>query len=146
MRAITLDFLEGALARKVPIGAYGMQGHLAGFGPPLDQRKLRSFLESLKAMGLHVLITEHDVYDTGGPLDTATRDRAVADASARFMDVVLDRRMVDTVLTWGLSDKFIDPPGWRERLAGYTPRMLPLDSDFQRKPMWTSLAASFDRT
>ncbi|HEY1707921.1 MAG TPA: endo-1,4-beta-xylanase [Rhizomicrobium sp.] len=145
MRAITLDLLEGALARKVPIGAYGMQGHLAAFGPPLDQKKLRGFLESLKALGLRVLITEHDVYDTGDSLDVTIRDRAVADASARFMDVVLDRGMASTVLTWGLSDKFIDPPGWRERLAGYMPRMLPLDSDFQRKPLWASLAASLDR-
>jgi hypothetical protein len=39
-----------------------------------------------------------------------------------------------------LSDRFLDPPGWRDRLADRYPRMLPLDRDYNRKPMWTAMA------
>jgi endo-1,4-beta-xylanase len=142
-RAKTLNFLEGALKRGVPIQAYGMQGHLAAFGHGVDQKKLASFLESVRAVGLRILITEHDVDDSGGTLDIATRDRAVADISRRFFDVVLDNPATIAVLTWGLSDRFLDPPGWRDSLRGYSPRMLPLDRNLQTKPMWDALEAAF---
>jgi endo-1,4-beta-xylanase len=142
-RAATLDFLERAKARDVPIDAYGMQGHLQAFGLPVEQRKLRIFVDALKALGLKLLITEHDVDDSGGPLDTAVRDRAVADASRRFLDALLDSDATTAVLTWGLSDRFLDPPGWKAALKGYSPRMLPLDAALGRKPMWAAMAASF---
>jgi endo-1,4-beta-xylanase len=142
-RAKTLNFLEAALKRGVPIQAYGMQGHLAAFGHGVDQTKLASFLESVRAMGLRILITEHDVDDSGGTLDIAVRDRAVADMSRRFFDVVLDNPATIAVLTWGLSDRFLDPPGWRDALRGYAPRMLPLDRNLQAKPMWDALEAAF---
>lgn len=142
-RAATLDFLERMKARGVPIDAYGMQGHLQAFGAKVDQRKLRAFLDRVKALGLRILVTEHDVDDSGGPSDVAARDRAVADACRRFLDVVLDNSAITAVLTWGLSDRFLDSPGLRARLAGYSPRLLPLDSNLQRKPMWWALAESF---
>jgi endo-1,4-beta-xylanase len=144
-RAATLSFLEHAKARGVPIDAYGMQGHLQAFGTPVDQRKLRDFLDRLKAIGLRILVTEHDVDDSGGPSDVAVRDLAVADTSRRFLDVVLDNTATAAVLTWGLSDRFVDPPGLKATLAGYSPRILPYDSAFNRKPMWSAMADSFSR-
>ena len=144
-RAATLDFLERALARGVPIDALGLQGHLAAFGPQVDQAKLRIFLARVKALGLKVLVTEHDVDDHGGPSDFATRDRAVADASRRFLDVVLDCDATVAVLTWGLSDRFLQPEGWRDRLFRGGPRSLPLDADLQRKPLWQAMAKALNR-
>jgi endo-1,4-beta-xylanase len=143
-RAATLAFLEAALARKVPIDALGVQGHLTAFGPQVNQQKLRAFLDSVKALGLAILVTEHDVNDSGGPSRIDERDRAVADASRRFLDVVLDNSATTVVLTWGLSDRFIWTPGWgwKQQLAGYVPRMLPLAADFSRKPMWHAIATS----
>ncbi|HEY5339291.1 MAG TPA: endo-1,4-beta-xylanase [Rhizomicrobium sp.] len=140
MRAATLNFLEAALARGVPIQALGVQGHVSAFETPVDQKKLGAFLAAVQAMGLKILVTEHDVDDSHGPLDIATRDNAVADASRRFLDVMLDNPATIAVLTWGLSDKFIDPPGWRDRLIGRFPRQLPYDSDYRRKPMWSAIA------
>jgi endo-1,4-beta-xylanase len=142
-RAATLDFLSNARARGVPIQALGMQGHLSAFGTQVNQKKLAVFLDAVRGMGLKILVTEHDVDDSGGPSDIATRDRAVADASRRFLDVMLDNPATATVLTWGLSDRFLDPPGWRDRLAGRYPRKLPLDSDYRRKPMWNAMAKAF---
>jgi endo-1,4-beta-xylanase len=95
-------------------------------------------------MGLRILVTEHDVDDSGGPSDIAVRDRTVSEASRRFLDVVLDAGPI-AILTWGLSDRFLDSPGVRAELAGYLPRMLPLDRDFQKKPMWHAMIASFTR-
>ena len=144
-RAATLSFLESALSRGVPIQGLGLQGHLAAFGPMVDQRKLRDFLEAVASMNLRILVTEHDVDDSGGPSDIGERDRAVADASRRFLDVILANRATTAILTWGLSDRFLEPPSWRQRLAGYSPRMLPIDADLRRKPMWHAMAQSFSR-
>ncbi len=142
-RRATLDFLEGALKRGVPIDALGMQGHLSAFGAPVDQKKLRDFLDHVKAMGLRILVTEHDVDDSGGPSDIETRDRAVADASRQFLDVVLANDAVDAVLTWGLSDRFLRTDGLRAELTGRRPRRLPLDDDLARTPMWSAMAGAF---
>lgn len=141
-RAATLDFLEHALARGVPIDALGLQGHLRAFGTPVDQEKLATFLARIRSMGLRVLVTEHDVDDSGGPPDVARRDRAVADESRRFLDVIVDAGPV-AVLTWGLSDRFLDSPGIESRLAGYSPRMLPLDRVLARTPMWQAMMGAF---
>ena len=142
-RAATLKFLDGALARGIPIQALGLQGHLSAFGTQVDQKKLSAFLDAVRQMGLKILVTEHDVDDSGGSSNIALRDSAVADASRRFLDVMLDCPATIAMLTWGLSDRFIDPPGWRDRLAGRYPRMLPLDSAYVRKPMWRAMAKAF---
>jgi endo-1,4-beta-xylanase len=141
-RAATLDFLEQAMARGVPIDALGLQGHMRAFGTPIDQPKLAGFLGRVKSMGLRILVTEHDVDDSGGPSDLALRDRAVADASRRFLDVMIDAGAI-AVLTWGLSDRFLDSPGWSSKLTGYQPRMLPLDSHLNRTPMWQEMVTAF---
>jgi endo-1,4-beta-xylanase len=141
-RAATLEFLSAALARGVPIDALGLQGHMRAFGTPVDQAKLAAFLAQVKSMGLRILVTEHDVDDSGGPSDIALRDRAVADASRRFLDVMIDADAI-AVLTWGLTDRFLQAPGWGATLSDYHPRMLPLDADLQPTPMWHEMVAAF---
>ena len=143
-RATTLRFLDGLLKRRVPIDALGMQGHLSAFGNLVDQRKLRAFLEEIRARGLGVLITELDVDDTGGPSDVAARDRAVADEARRFLDVALDTPATQAVLTWSLSDRYVDPPeGWTLKLSGWRYRKTPYDTKMRRKPLWAALAQAF---
>lgn len=143
-RAATLKFLEKAKARGVPIEALGLQGHLNAFGPGVDQKKLRVFLDAVKELGLSILVTEMDIDDTGGSLDSGVRDRAAADVSARFLDVVLDNPATIAVLTWGLTDRYLHKPeGFRAVLSDYRPRKLPLDSDLKRKPMWQAMARAF---
>lgn len=145
-RAATLQFLEGAKARGVPVDALGLQGHLRAYGTPVDQQALRRFLDNVRALGLRILVTEHDVDDWGGPLDIAARDAAVAEASARFLDVVTANRATSAVLTWGLSDRFLDPPDARQWRVGYRPRKLPLDRNLDRKPMWGAVRHALART
>lgn len=142
-RMATLKFLERARARKVPIEALGLQGHLNAFGPALEQRGLRLFLEEVRAMGLKILVTELDVDDTGGPSDVVSRDHAAADATARFLDVVLDNPATVAVLSWGLSDRYLHQP--ENALAGYKPRKLPLDAELKPKPMYDAVARALAR-
>ncbi|MCP5412327.1 MAG: endo-1,4-beta-xylanase [Alphaproteobacteria bacterium] len=143
-RADTLKLLDGLLARNVPIDALGLQAHLTAFSNPVDQRKLRAFLEEVRARGLAVLVTELDVDDSGGPSDIAARDRAVADEARRFLDVVLDTPATRAVLTWNLSDRYVDPPDeWRLKLAGFRYRKTPYDAAMAPKPLWQALARAF---
>ena len=132
---MTLKLLEGLIARGVPVGALGLQGHITAFGAKIDQMKFAAFLAEVQAMGLRLLVTEHDVDDGGGPVDFATRDGAVADASRRMLDVALDNRATVALLTWGLSDRFLKAEGMRNTLLRGTPRMLPLDGALQPVPL-----------
>lgn len=143
-RKNTLDLLDGLLKRKVPVQALGLQGHLSAFGPRVDQKKLRAFLREVAARDLLILVTELDVDDEGGPVDIVARDRAVADTARRFLDVTLDNPATRAVLTWGLSDRYLDPPrSWRLRLAGWQDRRLPYDRDLRPKPLRSALAQVF---
>lgn len=143
-RARTLRLLDGLLKRRVPVDALGVQGHLSAFGNRVDQRKLAAFLREIQARGLSILITELDVDDTGGPSDAASRDRAVADEARRFLDVALNCRATSAVLTWNLSDRYVDPPDeWKLKLLGWRYRKTPYDAAMRRKPLWQALAQSF---
>jgi endo-1,4-beta-xylanase len=144
LRAQQLKLLDGLLKRGTPIDALGLQGHLSAFGDKVDQTKLRAFLTEVHARGLAILVTELDVDDSGGPGDAAARDRAVADEARRFLDVVLDFPNAVAVLTWSLSDRYVDPPDeWRLKLLGWRYRKTPYDIQMQRKPLWDALAQSF---
>ena len=93
---------------------------------------------------LALLVTELDVDDTGGPIDTAARDRGVADETRRFLDVVLDAPNLQAVLTWGMTDRYLDPPDeWKLKLLRWKHRKTPYDDKMARKPMWNALASSF---
>ena len=143
-RAAQLKLLDGLLARRVPIDALGLQGHLNAFGKPVDQRKLRDFLQEIRARGLAILITELDVDDTGGPTDIAARDRAVADETRRFLDVMLDNPATEAVLTWNLTDRYADPPDEAPlRAIGWRYRKGPYDMRLAKKPMWEAMAQAF---
>jgi endo-1,4-beta-xylanase len=139
-RAATLKLVEGLIARGVPIGALGLQGHITAFGPKINQGKLRAFLDEVRATGLRILVTEHDVDDGNGPIGSDSRDQGVADASRRFLDVALDNHSTIALLTWGLSDKFLKAEGTRNALLRGTPRKLPLDAQMQPTPMRGAIA------
>ncbi len=143
-RAATLRLLDGLIARGAPVQGLGLQAHLSAFGNKVDQTKLRRFCDEIRQRGLALLVTELDVSDTGGPSDIGARDRGVADETRRFMDVVLDQPNLQTVLTWGITDRHLDPPDdWKLKLRGWKNRKLPYDADMRRKPMWNALAQSF---
>ncbi len=144
VRANCLGLLDGLIARGAPVQALGLQSHLFAFGQHVDQRKLRDFLAEIAARGLAILVTELDVSDEGGPSDIALRDQAVADEASRYLDVVLDNRRTATVLTWGLTDRYADPPqSLRLKMTGWRYRKFPFDAGLRPKPLAGALARAF---
>lgn len=130
-----------------PVDAVGLQSHLMaeqGF----DAAEWRRFLGEIAAMGYRIVLTELDVADTVLPSEVATRDAAVADEYRRYLDATLDERAVESVLTWGLSDRWTwmrgvaALPGHKRR-DGLPQRPLPFDDALRRKPAWSALAQAF---
>jgi endo-1,4-beta-xylanase len=144
VRANCLKLLDGLIARGAPVQALGLQSHLFAFGEPVNPKKLRDFLAEVAARGLAILATELDVSDQGGPSDIGVRDQAVADAASRYLDVVLDNRKTVAVLTWGLSDRYADPPtSLRLKMTGWRDRKFPFDAALRPKPLAGALGRAF---
>ena len=56
----------------------------------------------------------------------------------------MDCRNLDAVLTWGLSDRYVDPPlSARRRLVGWRDRKFPYDAGLAPKPLHAALARAF---
>jgi endo-1,4-beta-xylanase len=145
-RNAMLRLLDRLMSRQVPIDALGIQGHLKPYREGFNQRVFADFLERVRGFGLRIAITEFDIADRGGPPDIAKRDGEVAAVGRAFMDVALASPAVDSVLTWGLSDRY----SWLSTFPDYRwpdgqpSRGLPLDADLRRKPLWTAIAGAFE--
>ncbi len=144
-RYATLRLLENLLSKGVPIHALGIQGHLdPGSEGSMDTRALGQFCDEAADLGLALQVTELDARDTSLRGSIETRDRLVADAYARFLDVVLARPATEAVLTWGVTDRHTWLTGHFPRPDGGIVRGLPYDADYRRKPAWYALAAALD--
>ncbi|WP_159999439.1 endo-1,4-beta-xylanase [Roseomonas sp. 18066] len=139
-----LALLRGLLERKVPLDALGIQGHLH-MSRPFNAASFAGFLAEVRALGLQVLITELDIRETwDAPQDIAARDALIAERTYAFVSTALEGG-ARTVLSWGLTDKY----SWLANTQavamgqGRVHRGLPLDDNWQRKPMWAALARAF---
>lgn len=145
-RKAILGLLERALKRGVPIDALGIQGHLKPFREPFDERTFADFLDEVRGMGLRIAVTELDIADRGGSADVQQRDAQVAAVGRAFLDVALANPAMDSVLSWGLSDRY----SWLSTYPEYRwpdgqlSRGLPLDGALRRKRLWAAIAAAFD--
>lgn len=133
-RKAFLDLVRDLKARDVPLHAIGLQGHLRG-DMEIDTSGLTSFVAELKSMGLAILVTELDVIDNLLPGPEAERDAMVAARAKTFLDAIDAAARPETVITWGISDRYTWVPIWFSRDDGMPNRPLPLDSDFKPKPL-----------
>jgi endo-1,4-beta-xylanase len=149
-RAGVLRFLEGLLARGVPVDALGVQGHIGtensdsstGFATQQEQ-EWRRFMDEIAGMGLAILVTEFDVHDKGLPADIAARDRAVADHARAYLDLMLSYTQVKQVLTWGIVDhRSWLQDRWR-RPDRRAKRPLPYDENYRPKLLRDAIAQAF---
>lgn len=140
-RDALLRLLEGLLSRGVPVDAVGVQGHLA---PALDgylnAGALGEFCREVAGMGLTLSVTELDARDTGLRGSRAERDQSVADAYARFLDVMLAQPALDAVLTWGFSDRYSWFTKFFPRADGQRVRGTLYDVDYVKKRSWFAVA------
>jgi endo-1,4-beta-xylanase len=140
-RAVAVAFLDEVLDAGVPVHALGIQAHLHGgdFADAFDPVGYARFLSDVADRGLKLFITELDVLDDGLPAEIGPRDRAVADAIARYLEVALDEPAVAAFTTFGLSDRYT----WLEedypRDDGAPRRPLPYDERLRPKPAFDAL-------
>lgn len=144
-RRTMLRLLERLLGKGVPVHAVGIQGHLdPGRKGNTDMAALGRFCDEVADLGLTIQVTELDARDTSVPGGIEARDRVVADAYARFLDVVLACKAAKVVLTWGITDRYSWLTDRFPRSDGGIVRGLPYDADYARKPAWYALAAALD--
>ncbi len=143
-RAALLELLSTLIARGVPVQAVGLQAHLNAAETAIDQGVLSRFVADIASLGLRVIVTELDVRDDQLPADIPTRDEAVANHAAAWLEPVVGNPAVIGLLSWGLSDR----RSWLNknfpRKDGLPQRPLPLDTELNRKRLWTALAGVLD--
>ncbi|PAX06748.1 endo-1,4-beta-xylanase [Sphingomonas lenta] len=147
-RAGVLRLLEGFRRRGTPVDALGVQSHLItqgsdGPGALQLQRDWRAFLDAVVAMEYKLVITELDVRDNNLPADIAVRDRAVADYTRAYLDVMFSYPQLRDVLVWGMSDRYSWIEGFEPRPDGAPRRPTVYDAQFRPKPMRAAIADAF---
>lgn len=125
----------------VPIDGIGIQAHLdLAAQPNFNPIVFTDFLNALGSMSFQVRISELDVKEADFQLSVEERDRRVAEAVSRFLQVALANKAVGSVTCWGLSDKY----SWLDETGNN--RGLPLDVRLRPKPMRRAIAeALFSR-
>ena len=150
-RYLFLKLLERLKRAGVPLDGVGLQAHL-----DLSKGQFRAdiyaqFLRNIADLGLFIVITELDVKEHDYIQSVEQRDRQVADATARYLDVALAQSAVRGVTIWGLSDRHSwlqvtpadlarYPGGWRDGSSPGVNRGLPFDTAMRRKPMYHTIA------
>ena len=143
-RYLFLKLLERLKTAGAPIDGVGLQAHLdLSHQSAFSEKVLADFLNALGGLGLQIRISELDVKEADIALSVAERDRRVADAVQRYLDVALDNRAVGSVTCWGLSDRYswLAPPGGKAGLN----RGLPLDGDLRPKAMYHAVSGAYAR-
>jgi endo-1,4-beta-xylanase len=144
-RAALLRLIDNLKKTNTPFDGIGIQGHLYGRGKSkFSQESLRRFLADVAARGLKITITELDVPEADVSLPVEERDRRVAEEVTRYLDVILDERAVEGVVTWGLSDRY----SWlnaKLRDSGTKNRGLPFDENLAAKPVTRAIIEALAR-
>ena len=147
-RAGVLKLLEGFKTRGVPVDALGVQSHIVTQG--IDTRagiaalegEWRQFLDAVTAMGYGLVITELDVRDNALPADIVVRDRAVADFTRGYLDVMLAYPKLRDILLWGMTDRYSWIEGFEPRADKARRRPCPYDAAFAAKPMRAAIGGA----
>ena len=145
-RMAVLKMLERLKKKETPIHALGVQGHLnASLNDRFNPTRYRRFLQNIADLGLKIQVTELDVADNwlSTDLSREQRDRIVAEAYYEYLTVVLDEPAVDTIITWGLSDRYTWLSWFAPREDGTAVRPLPLDRQLNRKLAWSAIYQAF---
>jgi endo-1,4-beta-xylanase len=153
-RYFLLQLLERLRRAGAPIDGLGLQAHLDLRKGHVSQTAIATFVEAVRAMGLSMIVTELDVKEADYVASAEQRDRMVADEVRRYLDVVLSRRGVLGVTTWGLSDRHSwlqvtmedyarFPGAWADGSGPGLNRGLPLDSSMRPKPMFFAIRDAF---
>jgi endo-1,4-beta-xylanase len=139
-RRLALTALVRSLVdRNVPIHGVGIQGHLVA-NLEIDVEGLRQFARDMKALGLTIAVTELDVIDNLLPADVTQRDRLVSQRAGAFLTALSEVDRLDSLLSWGITDKYTWVPTYYKRADGLKNRPLPLTDRYAPKPLMATIA------
>jgi endo-1,4-beta-xylanase len=133
-RKHTLDLVRRLKDKKIPIHGVGFQAHLYA-ERTIDEDGLARFARDLKALDVVILVTELDVIDWRIPGTFVERDKAAAEHVSRFLAAVSAEGSLDSIVTWGITDRYSWIPEHFKRKDGLANRPLPLDDNYKAKPM-----------
>ncbi|MGL4240098.1 MAG: endo-1,4-beta-xylanase [Beijerinckiaceae bacterium] len=119
--------------KKIPIHAIGFQAHLYA-EREIDQDGVHRFVRELKALGVKAHVTELDVIDWRLPADAAERDRLVAGHVGTFLSAISAAAPLETLITWGITDRYSWVHDTFRRNDSARSRPLPLDEAYREKP------------
>jgi endo-1,4-beta-xylanase len=126
-RTAILRLIEQVRSAGGRIDALGLQAHLR-LGDPWNPNSFAAFLREVEDLGILPIITELDVRADRLLGDEATVDGKVADMYTSFLETVFENSRCDTVITWGLTDKYSF-----HRRRNARDRPLPFDENYQPK-------------
>jgi endo-1,4-beta-xylanase len=137
-RAAFLRLIRNLKDKGVPLTGVGIQGHLDP-STPVDLDGMATFAAEMKSLGLKVLITELDVNDQNLPSDIQARDLTTAKITKDFLTAINAGARPALVCTWGITDRHTWIPMYFKRKDGLANRPLPLDAQFEPKPMMRAI-------
>lgn len=145
-RQRVLRLLRELKQAGAPIHALGIQAHLEPHRAPFNADRFAAFLHEVAALDLKIVISELDVADRAFAGDESSRDQAVAALYGEFLGAALRSPAVNTVITWGLSDRYswLNYTKQARRPDGRPNRGLPLSNALERKPAYAALAQALE--
>lgn len=137
-RAAFRNLIFELLDADVPLDAIGMQCHLRG-DKAVDREGTQKFVAEMRSLGLKVIVTELDVQDQY--LTGAINERDAIEASCvdDILSAIANAEPLESVLTWGLSDRHSWISQMFPRSDGLPNRPLPVDSDYRPKPFMSMI-------
>ncbi|MBN3885072.1 MAG: endo-1,4-beta-xylanase [Nostoc sp.] len=149
-----LKMVEYLKNNGAKIDGAGIQSHLwFSTAYSFDEKGFNSVLKRLNDLEVKPIITELDIIiDTPLPDSIKKLDQMVADSYKRYLDLCFAAN-VDTVITWGLTDRhtWIRHPDWMPaKFRGNSSnqrflRPLPFDENLQPKSARNAIAQAFQQ-
>jgi endo-1,4-beta-xylanase len=133
-RQEVLNLVRRLQEQKIPIHAIGFQAHLY-LERTIDADGIARFIRDLRKLGVKPIVTELDVIDWKIQHLAPERDRIAAAHVERFLSAITAEGAIDTLITWGITDRYSWIAETFKRPDGLPPRPLPLDDSYRPKPM-----------
>ena len=134
-RAAILQIVRNLQDQNIPVHGVGLQAHLYA-ERQVDADSLSKFVSTLARLGIKILVTELDVIDWRLSKNRVRRDAGVANVAAEFLQALYSAGKVDSITSWGITDRYSWISDVFKRKDGAPNRPLPLDRNYQPKPLF----------
>jgi endo-1,4-beta-xylanase len=143
-RAAVLALLDRLLARKVPIDAVGVQGHVRPGLDKVDAEGFGGFCRDLKSRGLAVLLTELDASCRYIKRVPGFTPAGYGTPLADLVSIAHANGKLTSVISWGMSPYGLKPNEGTGPGNSCQYRVNLFDNDLKPLPTFDALRNSFD--